>query len=91
YASGYTNILLFPLAKSGATCSSNLTNQPFPSVFESQLPMYFQETSNGSLKLSAEEMIYTFWIGVNDLGESALLTGDDAASLVDVGNWVKVL
>ncbi|KAJ3765584.1 GDSL lipase/acylhydrolase [Lentinula raphanica] len=95
YASGYANVSLFPFAKSGATCSNNLTDRPFPSVFESQLPTYFQETSDGSLKLSAEETIYTLWIGTNDLGESALLTGDDAASLVDVTtcmvNWVKVL
>lgn len=64
-------------------------------MFESQLPTYFEETSNGSLKLKPEETIYTLWIGTNDLGESALLTGDDAASLVDVTNcmvnWVKVL
>ncbi|KAJ4491124.1 carbohydrate esterase family 16 protein [Lentinula edodes] len=89
YASGYANISLFPFAKSGATCSNNLTNRPFPSVFESQLPTYFEETSNGTLKLKPEETTS------GKRPSSALLTGDDAASLVDVTtcmvNWVKVL
>ncbi|KAF9061432.1 GDSL lipase/acylhydrolase [Rhodocollybia butyracea] len=95
YASGYSDIALFPFAKSGATCSNNITFRPFPSVFESQLPAYFEEVSNGSLKLKPEETIYTLWIGTNDLGESALLTGDAVGFLPNVTNcmvdWVKVL
>ncbi|KAJ6617512.1 GDSL lipase/esterase [Mycena sp. CBHHK59/15] len=95
YAAGYAKAALHPFAKSGATCSNNITPRPFPPVFESQLPSYFAETSNGSLKLSPEETIYTLWIGTNDLGADALITGSDNASVVDVSecmvNWVKVL
>ena len=88
---------LFPFAKSGATCSNNLTDRPFPSVFESQLPTYFTEVANGTLKLNPHETIYTLWIGTNDVGANALLTGGQAqgVTIVDtVGcavNWVSTL
>ncbi len=91
------NFNLFPFAKSGATCSNNLTTRPFPSVFESQLPLYFTEKANGSLKLRPEETIYTLWIGTNDVGVSALLTGSQTPGVTVVDtvacavNWVKVL
>ncbi|KAF8153950.1 GDSL lipase/acylhydrolase [Crassisporium funariophilum] len=96
YASGYASVSLFPFARSGATCSNNITFRPFPSLFESQLPAYFQATAKGaSVKLDPRETIYTLWIGTNDVGANALLTGSDDASLVDVTscmvNWVKVL
>ncbi|KAJ7242910.1 GDSL lipase/acylhydrolase [Mycena rebaudengoi] len=95
YAAGYSRTTLHPFARAGGTCSNNITFRPFPSVFESQLPLYFAETSNRSLVLPAKETIYTLWIGTNDLGVSALLTGDSKASIVDVTecmvNWVKVL
>ena len=91
------NFDLFPFAKSGATCSNNLTFRPFPSVFESQLPTYFAEKANGSLKaLQPEDTIYTLWIGTNDVGANALLTGSDpGVTVVDTVtcavNWVKTL
>ncbi|KAG5720609.1 GDSL esterase/lipase [Termitomyces sp. T112] len=95
YAAGYANVTLFPFAKSGATCSNNITYRPFPSVFESQLPAYFAEIGNGSLEVDPEETIYTLWIGTNDLGINSLVTGSNNASIVDVANcminWVKVL
>lgn len=92
YAAGYASVSLFSFARAGATCSNNITFRPSPSVFESQLPTYFQ--SNAS-KLDPNETLYTLWIGTNDLGENALLTGSDNASLVDVTacmvNWVTTL
>ena len=91
-------LALFPFAKAGATCSNNLTARPFPSLFESQLPLFFAERANGSLApLRAEETMYTLWIGTNDVGANALLTGHGApgVTLVDVVacavNWVEVL
>lgn len=94
YAAGYAHVNLFPFARSGATCSNNLTFRPFPSLFESQLPTYFNATS-GKGHLNPAQTIYTLWIGTNDVGSNALLTGSDNASLVDVTecmvNWVKVL
>jgi phospholipase/lecithinase/hemolysin len=92
YAAGYASVSLFPFARSGATCSNNITPRPFPSVFESQLPTYFQ---SNAAKLNPNETIYTLWIGTNDLGVDSLLTGSSSASLVDVTtcmvNWVKTL
>ncbi|KAF7306309.1 Carbohydrate esterase family 16 protein [Mycena indigotica] len=97
YAAGYAHVQLHPFARAGATCSNNLTFRPFPSIFESQLPLFFSEVANGSLKLPPDNTIYTLWDGTNDLGVSALLTGGAApkVSLVDVTecqlNWVKTL
>jgi len=91
YAAGYAGASLFPYARAGATCSNNITFRPFPSLFESQLPTYFNQSNS----LSPSETLYTLWLGTNDVGSNALLTGSDAASLVDVTecmvNWVKVL
>ncbi|KAF9478581.1 hypothetical protein BDN70DRAFT_933290 [Pholiota conissans] len=95
YASGYAHVNLFPFARSGATCSNNITFRPFPSLFESQLPAYFNATGTKKTALNARETVYTLWLGTNDVGSNALLTGSDKASLVDVTecmiNWVKVL
>ena len=97
YAAGYGNFKLFPFARSGATCSNNLTSRPFPSLFESQLPLYLTETRNHSLRLDPTSTIYTLWIGTNDVGANALLTGSQApgVTLVDTVscavNWVKTL
>ena len=97
FAAQDANLALFPFAKVGATCSNNLTARPFPSVFESQLPLYFTEKTNGSLKLNPEETIYTLWIGTNDVGAGALLTGHQTPGVTIVDtvacavNWIKVL
>ena len=70
---------------------------PFPSLFETQLPLYFTEKANGTLRLEPNETIYTLWIGTNDVGASALLTGHQTpgVTLVDTVscsiNWVKTL
>ena len=88
---------LHPFARSGATCSNNLTDRPFPSVFESQLPLFFTERRNGSLRLNMEETMFTLWIGTNDVGAGALLTGHQTPGVTVVDtvscavNWVKVL
>ncbi|PIL25409.1 hypothetical protein GSI_13299 [Ganoderma sinense ZZ0214-1] len=98
FASEDGNFGLFPFAKSGATCSNNLTDRPFPSVFESQLPTYFAEKANGSLTaLKPEDTIYTLWIGTNDVGVGALLTGHQTPGVTVVDtvtcavNWVQTM
>ena len=97
YAAGYGHFALHPFARAGATCSNNLTFRPFPSVFESQLPLFFQEKANGSLKLNEDDTIYTLWLGTNDVGVNALITGGQmpGVTLVDTVscaiNWVKTL
>jgi len=98
YASfAYANLSLYPYAQSGAVCSNNLTSRSEPSLFESQLPVYFAEDNNRSLPLTPQETLYSLWIGTNDLGANGLLTGNvgETASLVAVAdcmvNWVRVL
>jgi phospholipase/lecithinase/hemolysin len=99
YAASYANLTLYPFAKSGATCSNNITNRPFPSLFESQLPTFFEEKANGTVKTSRkeEEVLYTLWIGTNDVGDNGLLTGHGATGVTLVNttscavNWVSVL
>lgn len=95
YTSQYAQLSLYPFARSGATCSNNITYRPYPSLFESQLPTYFSGRGNGSPQLNPNQTLYTLWIGTNDLGANALLTGSSNASIVDVTacmvNWVNVL
>ncbi|KAJ8514901.1 hypothetical protein ONZ45_g7607 [Pleurotus djamor] len=95
FAANTAKVTLFPFARSGATCSNNITFRPFPSVFESQLPSYFQGKNNGSLKLDPRRTIYTLWIGTNDVGVNSLISGSNQASIVDTVscavNWVRTL
>ena len=87
---------LFPFAKSGATCSNNITHTT-QSVFDVQLPLYFAEKANGSLKLDPAETMYTLWIGTNDIGRDALLTGGGAPGVTVVDttacavSWITTL
>jgi len=95
YAASYANASLYPFAKSGATCSNNITYRPSPPVFESQLPAYFDLVENGTLVLDANETLYSLWIGTNDVGAKALLDGSSVGNLDQVTacmvNWVKVM
>ncbi|KAH7106651.1 carbohydrate esterase family 16 protein [Auriculariales sp. MPI-PUGE-AT-0066] len=91
----YSNTTLYPFARAGGTCSNNLTYRPFPSVMESQVPLFAEQLHNGSVKLKPQETVYTLWIGTNDVGAAALLTGDGVpgVSVVDTTscavNWIK--
>ncbi|KAF4566047.1 hypothetical protein EYR36_011461 [Pleurotus pulmonarius] len=95
YAAGFAGVTLFPFARSGATCSNNITFRPFPSVFESQLPLYFEEKANGTTRLDPARTVYTLWIGTNDVGVNSLISGGNRASIVDTTtcavNWVNTL
>ncbi|KAF7419667.1 hypothetical protein PC9H_002259 [Pleurotus ostreatus] len=95
YAAGLAGVALFPFARSGATCSNNITFRPFPSVFESQLPLYFEEKANGTTRLDPARTVYTLWIGTNDVGVNSLIRGGNKASIVDTTacavNWVSAL
>ncbi|KAJ8520464.1 hypothetical protein ONZ45_g2740 [Pleurotus djamor] len=68
FAADLANVNLFPFARAGATCSNNLTFRPFPPLFESQLPLYFEQKANGTLNLDPRRTVYTLWIGTNDVG-----------------------
>ncbi|EKM54516.1 carbohydrate esterase family 16 protein [Phanerochaete carnosa HHB-10118-sp] len=76
FAAQNGNLVLFPFARAGATCSNNITFRPFPSVFGTQLPIYFAEKENGTLHLRPDETIYTLWIGTNDVGANSLIVGE---------------
>lgn len=95
YVARYANIQNYPYARSGATCSNDLTFRPFPPLFESQIPTFLGDKKNGTVKVDPRSTLYTLWLGTNDIGVSSLLTGDNSASIVDVAgclvNWVKVM
>ncbi|KAG9219773.1 hypothetical protein CCMSSC00406_0008150 [Pleurotus cornucopiae] len=95
YTAGSAGVKLFPFARSGATCSNNITLRPTLSVFESQLPLYFEENANGTTRLDPSKTVYTLWIGTNDVGANSLISGGNKASIVDTTacavNWVKTL
>jgi hypothetical protein len=95
YVAGYAGIQLFPYARSGATCSNNITFRPFPPVFESQIPAFLSDKENGIIEVDGRSTLYSLWIGTNDVGVSSLLTGDNSASIVDVAgcmvNWVQTM
>ncbi|KAG1736687.1 carbohydrate esterase family 16 protein [Suillus paluster] len=89
WAAMYGDFNLHGFARSGATCSNFYTYRPFPPIMGWQLPTYLDETNNGTLALNPEETMYTIWIGTNDLGAGALLTGSDAfTSIVQVRQCV---
>jgi phospholipase/lecithinase/hemolysin len=96
YAAGYGNLSLFPFARSGATCSNGLTPRTFPSILEDELPTYLNSTANGTA-LDPSETLYTLWIGTNDVGVGALLTGQSVPSVSIVNtsscavSWVQKL
>jgi len=94
YATRYSKTNLYPYARSGGTCSNELTPRPFPSVFESQLPTYYDAVKGGAIKVRPDETLYSLWIGTNDVGANALLT-ESKSNIVEVSdcmiNWVKVL
>ncbi|KAG2130906.1 carbohydrate esterase family 16 protein [Suillus clintonianus] len=80
WAAMYGDLNLYGFARSGATCSNLLTYRPFPPIMGWQLPAYLNETKNGTLELDPKETMYTIWIGTNDLGANALITGSNAPS-----------
>ncbi|KAF8557171.1 hypothetical protein OG21DRAFT_1380569, partial [Imleria badia] len=87
FGDSYTDSSYYPSADGRyqwPTCSNFLTYRPFPPIMEWQNPAYLNETYSGSLALNAQETVYTIWIGTNDLGVNALLTGNDAPGAIDV-------
>lgn len=64
YLAGYANLTLFPFAKSGAVCNQSLTpRSAFPAVVQDELPAYFDSVSAGNVTGSANDTLYTLWIG----------------------------
>ncbi|KAI6044598.1 carbohydrate esterase family 16 protein [Pisolithus marmoratus] len=77
YVAGYGPFNLYGFARTGATCSNDLTYRPFPPLAEYQLPDYLNATRNGTIPPSSilpDETVYAIWIGTNDVGANALLT-----------------
>ncbi|EJD42561.1 hypothetical protein AURDEDRAFT_199605 [Auricularia subglabra TFB-10046 SS5] len=84
YTVGYAGVRLFPFARAGAAPDG--------------VPAFIEGRRNGSVpRLDPEETLYTLWIGTNDVGVSALISGGQApgVSLVDTTacavNWVKTM
>ena len=102
YAASYGHFALHSFAQAGASCDARLTPRAdlgafrFPYVVQDELPAYFAAIKGG-LRLPAEETLYSLWIGTNDVGAGALLTGEQTrgATIVEVTRcavgWVRTL
>lgn len=53
------------------------------------MPNFETSIRNGSLKLNPEETVLTLWIGTNDVGVGALLTGQQANSSISIVDTTK--
>ncbi|KZV91411.1 carbohydrate esterase family 16 protein [Exidia glandulosa HHB12029] len=97
FAASDAGLTLHPFAKAGAACSNKITPLPSPPVLESQVPAWLEFKKHTPFSAQAQlETVYTLWIGTNDIGVHALLTGDaPGKTVVDttacVVNWVKAM
>lgn len=94
YLAGRAKLSLHAFAQAGATCSNNITRRPSPSVMEAQVPAFNRDLAR--LFMPEGETVYTLWIGTNDVGASALLTGDaPGRTIVDTTtcavDWIRVM
>lgn len=60
---GYANLTVFGFAQSGATCNQSLTPRIYPAVVQDELPAYFDAFEAGNITGTAEDTLYTIWIG----------------------------
>lgn len=106
WVSTYSGASLFNYAVSGAVCSNDivyryldLINGPFPDVLHYAVPAYAADAAfvNASTRTNtlfrdrrADNSVYSLWIGTNDLGNAAFLTGSalGGASLADYADCV---
>ncbi|TRM56656.1 hypothetical protein BD626DRAFT_618757 [Schizophyllum amplum] len=97
FGDSYTDVV--NIGDGGVAWPRTLWTTPAPKGSLSQLPAYFAEVDNGTLPadVTADNTLYTLWIGTNDVGANALLTGQgiDGATIVDtVGcavDWVQMI
>ncbi|KAL0636824.1 hypothetical protein Q9L58_004182 [Maublancomyces gigas] len=87
FAAESTGVTLYNYAVSGAVCSNDLTwrtfpliNRTFPGINDYELPAFKADFPKNSLRLDMDETLFTIWIGTNDLGGDAIISG-----LPDVG------
>lgn len=82
-------LAFFDYAVSGAVCSTEITsrffsliNRPFPSVIDDEIPSFQADTAgNHSLyqNRTADNTVYTLWIGTNDIGFGGFLNDAQTA------------
>ncbi|CAK7275399.1 hypothetical protein SEPCBS119000_006674 [Sporothrix epigloea] len=81
---------LYGYASSGAACSNELVprylksiNNTFPSVIDNEVPWFKADLAAGNNTLfknrTAENTVYSLWIGTNDLGSSGFLNDEQVA------------
>lgn len=83
----YAGIAYFDYAISGATCSNKIISRyfsaidkPFPSVVDDELPSFVADVKVQALysNRTAENTVYTLWIGTNDMGFGSFLSDSQA-------------
>lgn len=90
---------LYDYAISGATCSNNIISRyfsaikrSFPAVLEDEIPSFQADVSSKTLypDRTADNTVYSVWIGTNDLGFGAFLSDSQApgTTITDYVNCV---
>lgn len=88
----YTGVAYYDYAISGATCSNEIISRyfsaidkPFPSVVDDELPSFVADVQVQELysNRTAENTLYSLWIGTNDLGFGAFLSDSQASGVSD--------
>ncbi|ROW00921.1 hypothetical protein VSDG_02661 [Cytospora chrysosperma] len=92
----YTGVAYYDYAISGATCSNEIISRyfsaidkPFPSVVDDELPSFVADVQVQELysNRTAENTVYSLWIGTNDLGFGAFLS-DSQASGTNITTYI---
>ncbi|KAI0630857.1 GDSL lipase/acylhydrolase [Trametes polyzona] len=83
----------YPLAMSGAVCSTKLTPGDYGSVLENQVPGYVDRVKSGAIPPSVygNNTLYTLWIGTNDVGPWGQLTGQTVAGATEMTTVVDTV
>ncbi len=81
YTAQYANLTLYPYARSGATCSNNITYRPAPPYSKASYRCILPRRTMGSIVLDPSVTLYTQWIGTNDVGRYSIITGSNDASI----------
>ncbi|CAK7267149.1 hypothetical protein SEPCBS57363_002448 [Sporothrix epigloea] len=87
---GVPGLGLYDYASSGAVCSNEIVsrylssiNNSYPSVIDNEVPWFKADLAAGNLTLyknrTAENTVYSLWIGTNDLGSGGFLTEKQVA------------
>lgn len=82
FAAESADVTLYNYAVIGAVCSNNLTwrilpaiHRTYPGINDYELPAFEADFPKDSPNLNTDETLFAIWIGTNDLGGDAIISG----------------